>query len=178
MKKIFTKEEAQKLNEVDAVHLWMNLYDINDKHYEKHWNVTIWCVYSTRLDVNGLERKNNHLTWDTYGINWILSTPNNSYDKHNNIHITEIKCYLETGNMQPITMVKCLDCEKEIPEDDAIYGTFDERDGYVCEDCREEYCYCENCKEYYTDDFKEVYWLRGGTLCVDCYENYDGYLWE
>lgn len=164
MKKIFTKEEAQKLYGFDAVHVWNDL-DSSPVHY----NVFIWKIYSTRLDVYGLYHKNIGLTWDTYGTKWLLSTPNNSYDKCNNITIENIKCYLETGNMEPIKMVKCLDCGKEIPEENAIDGIFDEREGYICDDCSSYYLYCDGCEKYYTEKTKEVYVLRGGNLCEDCY---------
>lgn len=102
MKKIFTKEEAQKLEFADAVHLWTYLDEINNQSYYSHWNVTIWEIYGTRLDVNGLHRKNIGLTWDTYGTKWLLSTPNNSYTKRGNIAVEDVKRYLETGSIKLI----------------------------------------------------------------------------
>ena len=80
MRKIFTKEEAQKLDGLDAVHVWRDL-----NWSPSHCNVFIWKIYGTRLDVYGLHQKNVGLTWDTYGTEWLLSTPNNSYDKRNKI---------------------------------------------------------------------------------------------
>ena len=97
MKKIFTKEEAQKLEFSDAIHVWMQLYDIHNESYYTHWNAFIWKIYGTRLDLHGLSQRNWGLTWDTYGTKWVLSTPNNSYDKRNNITIENVKCYLEKG---------------------------------------------------------------------------------
>ena len=92
MGKIFTKEEAQNLEFADAIHVWMNLDDLCK--YKTHWNAFIWNIYKTRLDLHGLSRKNWNLTWNTYGIRWVLSTPNNSYDNQNNITIEDIEHYL------------------------------------------------------------------------------------
>lgn len=94
MKKIFTKEEAQNLKFADAVHVWMKLKDVYRTHYSEHWNAFIWKIYGTRLDLNGLSKKDWGLTWDTYGTKWLLSTPINSYDNKNNITIDNIKSYL------------------------------------------------------------------------------------
>lgn len=101
MKRIFTKEEAQKLEFADAVHVWMKI-DNELTIANWHWNCFIWKIYRTRLDVNGLSQKDWGLTWDTYGTKWLLSTPNNSYTKRSNITVEDVKRYLETGSIKLI----------------------------------------------------------------------------
>lgn len=174
MKKIFTKEEAQKLEFADAVHLWVYLDEINNDRNDEHWNCFIWKIYKTRLDVHGLSKKNWGLNWDTYGTKWILSTSNNSYDKKNNITIENVKCYLETGSMKPVYKVKCRDCGKEIPEEDAECVTFEDgKCDYLCSDCYDNYSYCEVCDTHYHHDSEvEVYGMRGGSVCSECYDEH------
>ena len=48
-------------------------------------------------------------------------------------------------------------------------------DTAVCEDCREDYCYCEKCDDlYHCDDMNTVYTPQGELMvCDDCVEDYD-----
>ena len=152
MKKIFTKEEAQKLEFADAVHVWMRLYDIHNKSYYTHWNAFIWKIYGTRLDLHGLSKRDWGLTWNTYGTKWLLSTPINSYDNRNNISVENVKCYLENGTLYPVIKVKRRECEEEILEENAN----------VC-----------NFSEYNEDkDNVVVYSMRGGSVCSECYDEH------
>lgn len=51
----------------------------------------------------------------------------------------------------------------------------DGREVWICEDCREDYCYCEKCDDlYHCDDMNTVYTPQGELMvCDDCVEDYD-----
>ena len=72
----------------------------------------------------------------------------------------------------------CERCEKcgEWHRRDNMYRAY--RNGnevWVCEDCREDYCYCEKCDDlYHCDDMNTVYTPQGELMvCDDCVEDYD-----
>ena len=73
---------------------------------------------------------------------------------------------------EPPEMVKCRDCGKEIPEEDAIYCNFEEDSDYLCDDCISEYEYCAVCERYFPSEKEYVYFLRGGNVCEDCYDEH------
>lgn len=101
MKRIFTKEEAQKLKDQDCVCLW-EITNLSLKIYYSK-NVIVWRIYGTRMDVDGYGTRLDHnLRWETYGTKWLLSTPNNSYTKRSNITEEDITRYLETGSIKLI----------------------------------------------------------------------------
>ena len=82
-----------------------------------------------------------------------------------------VECY----NPDDECIVKCKDCGKEIPEEDAEHVTFeDETSDYICSDCLDNYCRCDCCERYFHNDSKtEVCGIRGmdGLICDECYEN-------
>ena len=73
---------------------------------------------------------------------------------------------------EPSEMVKCKDCGKEIPEEDANYCDFEDGSDYICDDCLEHYEYCEVCQTYYPNEKEYIYFLRGGSVCEDCYDDH------
>lgn len=90
MGKIFSKKEAMELQCGDVFCLWRCL----DTNRPEHFNLIAYNQYSTRLDVYGASRKNLGLRYDKYGISWIVSTPNNSYQK-NNVTLKEVLDFIK-----------------------------------------------------------------------------------
>ena len=92
----------------------------------------------------------------------------------------DIPFNVECDNPDEEYIVKCKDCGKEMKEWDASYVTFANGDDYICEDCLDsgKYGYCEVCETWYkNEDNVEVYGLRGGTVCSECYDTH-GWIYE
>ena len=70
-------------------------------------------------------------------------------------------------------IVKCKHCGNEMEEWKAEYCDFETGSDYICSDCLGEYGYCEVCKIYYSKESDvEIYGLRGGCVCSDCYDEH------
>lgn len=60
---------------------------------------------------------------------------------------------------------RCDDCREYFP-DDAVFRTVS--GDHVCEDCRENYCFCERCRELVPDSDIEYIEEEGGYFCSTC----------
>lgn len=70
---------------------------------------------------------------------------------------------------------RCEECGEWHRRDNMYRAYRNGNEVWVCEDCREDYCYCEKCDDlYHCDDMNTVYTPQGELMvCDDCVEDYD-----
>lgn len=70
---------------------------------------------------------------------------------------------------------RCEECGEWHRRDNMYQAYRNGNEVWVCEDCREDYCYCEKCDDlYHCDDMNTVYTPQGELMvCDDCVDDYD-----
>lgn len=100
--------------------------------------------------------------------NYLKENDLNEVVEYNNNLITK----LDTNNINYEIGDYCHDCNEWVLDEYLIEVQTGNGTSYVCEDCIEEYTYCECCNNYYNEDHNTYTTYNGTSICEDCYDEY------